>query len=342
MKYTFILILLICFTASTLAEDNKDRGFSTTNAGSSFFIGKIGFVHSTLEIYDGNKYKNDDCYIQYQSFEIDNWHVEFGMPCNSSNSIKKWFSKNNHENFKKYKILIQNIKSFTSYLYENPIKIHLTVVFIDRSSIFKKSYRQLVVNKLPIHIMQYIDPQMVAPEESVKFYGYLAEVFSHELFHLYSRKIIRKKNREHNNILKLGINDEALATIIGKCSEFSVGAPAFDNTTYKDLKKFYLNGENVSEAYPKTKLAQSTKRVESNKFYENSFGYAHARYAMWNQFGTDVQPTEYEKINNIMKYCRFIVDSIPSIQKLQNIQPSDYQNMPDYVSWANRQNINIH
>lgn len=63
-------------------------------------------------------------------------------------------------------------------------------------------------------------------------------------------------------------------------------------------------------------------------FKEANIGYTLGTYALWDQFGTDVQPYEKYKIAEMLKFCHYVVQTIPDVESLREIELSDYLPMP--------------
>src|SRR5690606_28750041 len=223
---------------------------------------------------------------------------------------------------------IMQLKQFTEYIYNDTVNLDLYVLLIDDDTFFRDSFHSLVINRIPLHTYAPVKTDVFSPEETIQFRGNLAGTISHELFHLYAKKNISSLNKKFKGILRNSDNNEAMAQIFEICAGFSVDADIFDLGYYKELKKFYLDNKTPEYIFKNSTPNITRKGLLKIDHTKAAIGYDHGIYALWDQFGTDVQPFEKSKISDMLKFCRYVAQTIPDVEALREIELSDYLPMP--------------
>ena len=324
MKKVYLMIILIFFVEYLHA---KDREVNLINVVSGFYIGKFGWAYSKIKMTDDQNHKNIGCYKKINSFEIENWTVEFGAPCERFDQIARWFLEDNAKVFTIYRQNIAQLKRMINYMYSQSPQFDLQIVLIDQKSTFVKSYHHLVHNSIPLNTFGLVNSENFKETEIDKINSYLISTISHEFFHLYQRRYKSNLNRTQKKILKKTRNNEALAKVLERCGSFAIGAAGFEVLDHTKLIDQYRNNPSSQSIYDKTfeEKPLSTWGVD---FKEANMGYTLGTYALWDQFGTDVQPFEKNKISDMLKFCRYVVQTIPDVKALREIELSDYLPMP--------------
>lgn len=324
MKKGCLIIILMLFVECIHA---KDREVNLINIVSGFYIGKFGWAYSKINMTDDQEHKNIGCYKKINNFEIENWTVEFGAPCERFEQIQLWFFKDDSKVYNIYRQNITQLKKMIDYMYSQSPQFDLQVVLIDQESTFVKSYHHLVHDSIPLNTFGLVHSENFTDTEIDKINSYLISTISHEFFHLYQRRYKSNLNRIQKRIIRKNRNNEALAKVLERCGSFAIGAAGFEVLDHKKLIEQYLKDPSSHSVFDKTFEKNPLSTLGVN-FKEANIGYTLGTYALWDQFGTDVQPFEKSKISDMLKFCRYVVQTIPDVKALREIRLSDYLPMP--------------
>jgi len=236
MKKVFLIVILVVFVDCLHA---KSREVNLVNVVSGFYIGKFGWVYSKINMTDDQEHKNIDCYQKIKSFEVENWSVEFGAPCERFEQIAWWFLEDNSKVFNVYQQNISVLKSMIDYMYDQSPQFDVQVVLIDQESTFVKSYHHLVHDSIALNTFGLVHSENFTDTEIDKINSYLISTISHEFFHLYQRRYKSNLNRTQKKILKKTRNNEALAKVLERCGSFAIGAAGFEVLDHAKLIEQY-------------------------------------------------------------------------------------------------------
>lgn len=328
MKEIIYCMVLVFFINNSYADN---RELSLINVVSGFYIGKFGWVYSKINMTDDQEHKNIDCYKKIKSFEIENWSVEFGASCERFEQIAWWFLEDNSKVFNVYQQNISVLKNMIDYMYDQSPQFDVQIVLIDQESTFIKRYHHLVFDSISLHTFGLVHSENFTDTEIDKINSYLISTISHEFFHLYQRRYKSHLNKAQKKVLSKNRNNEALAKVLERCGSFAIGAAGFEVLDHKALIEQYLKNPGSQSIYDKT-FEENPLSVWGVNFNEVNIGYSLGIYALWDQFGTDVQPYEKNKISDMLKFCRYVVQTIPDVKALREIELSDYLPMsrPDF------------
>lgn len=324
MKKVFLIVILVFFVGCLHA---KSREVNLVNVVSGFYIGEFGWVYSKINMTDNQERKNIGCYKKINGFEIENWTVEFGAPCERFEQIQLWLFKDNSKVFNIYRQNIAQLKKMINYMYSQSPEFDLQVVLIDQESTFVKSYHHLVHDSIPLNTFGLVNSENFTETEVDKINSYLISTISHEFFHLYQRRYKSHLTKAEKKVLRKNRNNEALAKVLERCGSFAIGAAGFEVLDHKALIEQYLKNPGSQSIYDKT-FKENPISAWGVNFNEANIGYSLGTYALWDQFGTDVQPFEKSKISDMLKFCRYVVQTIPDVKELREIELSDYLPMP--------------